>query len=82
MPFIDIGAIVQTAVELNESKIITLINVSHYLSINQFNELVRLVATLNVKLFLIEFSEEVKSDQYQKCCYYHIDNDYVEWRYE
>ncbi|WP_409338990.1 type II-A CRISPR-associated protein Csn2 [Latilactobacillus curvatus] len=73
---------VQTAVELNESKIITLINVSHYLSINQFNELVRLVATLNVKLFLIEFSEEVKSDQYQKCYYYHIDNDYVEWRYE
>lgn len=81
-PYGIIESIVQTAVELNESKIITLINVSHYLSINQFNELVRLVATLNVKLFLIEFSEEVKSDQYQKCCYYHIDNDYVEWRYE
>lgn len=81
-PYGIIESIVQTAVELQETRIITLINVSHYLSINQFNELVRLVATLDVKLFIIEFSELATPDRYQECCYYHIDNDYVEWRYE
>ncbi|MDK1735392.1 type II-A CRISPR-associated protein Csn2 [Dellaglioa algida] len=77
-----IESIVLTASELNETKIIVLMNVSHYLSISQFNELVRLVATLDVKLFIIEFSEIIYAKKYQNCRYYHIDNDYIEWRYE
>lgn len=77
-----IESIVLTASELNETKIIVLMNVSHYLSISQFNELVRLVATLDVKLFIIEFSESINAKKYEKCRYYYVDNDYVEWRYE
>lgn len=77
-----IESIVTTASELNESKIIVLMNVSHYLSITQFDELVRLVATLDVKLFIIEFSENINTKRYQECRYYHIDTDYVEWRYD
>ncbi|MHC9532593.1 type II-A CRISPR-associated protein Csn2 [Dellaglioa sp. L3N] len=77
-----IESIILTASELNESKIIVLMNVSHYLSISQFNELVSLVATLDVKLFIIEFSEIIDAKKYQECRYYHIDSDYVEWRYE
>jgi len=81
-PYGIIESIVATASELNETKIIVLMNVSHYLSISQFNELVRLMATLNVKLFIIEFSETSNPTRYQECRYYHIDADYVEWRYD
>lgn len=81
-PYGIIESIVLTASELNETKIIVLMNVSHYLSISQFNELVRLMATLNVKLFIIEFSETQNPIRYQECRYYHIDADYVEWRYD
>ncbi|SPC38732.1 type II-A CRISPR-associated protein Csn2 [Latilactobacillus fuchuensis] len=81
-PYGIMESIVATASELNETKIIVLMNVSHYLSISQFNELVRLMATLNVKLFIIEFSETSNPTRYQECRYYHIDTDYVEWRYD
>lgn len=81
-PYGIIEGIVTTASELNETKVIVLMNVSHYLSINQFNELVRLMPTLNVKLFIIEFLENADPNKYQDCRYYHIDSDYVEWQYD
>lgn len=81
-PYGIIENIVKTVSELNNNKIIILMNVSHYLSISQFNELVRLIAALDVKLFIIEFLEKAFPKKYQDCRYYHIDRDYVEWRYD
>lgn len=81
-PYGIIESILMVASELNETKIITLLNVSHYLSISQFQELVRLMATLNVKLFIIEFSEKSQDQKYQDCRYYYIDDDFVEWQYQ
>lgn len=52
-PYGIIENVVKSVSELNNNKIIVLMNVSHYLSISQFNELVRLIAALDVKLFII-----------------------------
>lgn len=80
-PYGIIEGVIRTASELNEQRIITMLNVSHYLSINQLDELVSLVEALNLKLFIIEFSEQRDFKKYDKCRYYHVDHDYVEWEY-
>lgn len=53
-----------------------------YLSVSQFQELVRLIETLDLSTLLIEFSEKEKSDYYENCRYYYIDQDFIDWRQE
>ena len=77
-----IEAILKCHQELNINKIICLTNVSHYLNVNQLNELVSVTQDLQLKLFLIEFSEVNHQDTYANLCYHYIDADFVEWHRE
>ncbi|WP_404804620.1 type II-A CRISPR-associated protein Csn2 [Lapidilactobacillus dextrinicus] len=59
-PYDIIEAVLKCASELNERSILVLTNVHQYLSVSQFQELVRLIETLDLSTLLIEFSEKKK----------------------
>ena len=81
-PYDIIETVLKCASELNERSILVLTNVYQYLSVSQFQELVRLIETLDLSTLLIEFSEKKKSDYYANCHYYYIDQDFIDWRQE
>ncbi|MGK4178621.1 type II-A CRISPR-associated protein Csn2 [Lapidilactobacillus dextrinicus] len=81
-PYDIIETVLKCASELNERSILVLTNVHQYLSVSQFQELVRLIETLDLSTLLIEFSEKKKSDYYENCRYYYIDQDFIDWRQE
>lgn len=81
-PYGIIETLLKTAIELNDTKILGLMNVSDYLSRDEFSELISLVHILNIKIILIKYSEDNRYEIFDKCRYYYVDNDYVEWRYE
>ncbi|MET7027338.1 type II-A CRISPR-associated protein Csn2 [Ligilactobacillus salivarius] len=74
-----ISSDVKLHVELNRERIIGLTNVAHYLTKEEFQELVNLVKATNTSMFIIEFTE--KSDQrfFENCDNYYIDEDYIDW---
>jgi CRISPR type II-A-associated protein Csn2 len=81
-PYDIIETLLKTSVELNESRILGLMNVSDYLTRDEFSELNRLIQMLNIKIILIKFSEINRYKMFEGCRYYYVDNDYVEWHYE
>ncbi|QER66635.1 type II-A CRISPR-associated protein Csn2 [Paucilactobacillus nenjiangensis] len=80
-PYAIIETILKTLSELNETKIIGFMNISDYLRESEFVDLVQLVKTLDLNVLLIKFSEIQRSEIYNECRYYYIDNDFVDWRY-
>lgn len=79
-PYDIIEAVLKTFSELEETKIIGFMNISDYLDETGFNDLVDLVKTLDLKVLHIKFSEFKRSEKYDECRYYYIDNDFVDWR--
>lgn len=80
-PYGIIEALLKTASELKETKILVLTGVRNYLSVSQFNELVSLISTLDLNILFIEFSEMDNHEEFNKCRYYYVDQDFVDWRY-
>ncbi|AVL00697.1 type II-A CRISPR-associated protein Csn2 [Pediococcus inopinatus] len=80
-PYGIIETVLKTASELKESKILVLTGVRNYLSVSQFNELVRLISTLDLNTLFIEFSEIDNHEEFDECRYYYVDQDFVDWRY-
>ncbi|CUS25499.1 CRISPR-associated Csn2 family protein [Paucilactobacillus oligofermentans DSM 15707 = LMG 22743] len=80
-PYDIIEVILKTLSELNETKIIGMMNVSDYLRESDFKDLIQLVRTLDLKVLLIKFSEIQRSEKYDECRYYYIDNDFVDYRF-
>ncbi|KIS03032.1 type II-A CRISPR-associated protein Csn2 [Paucilactobacillus wasatchensis] len=75
-----IEAILKTANELNDDKILGFMNVSDYLTDDELVELNELVRSLKLKVLLIKFSEIERREKFNGCRYYYIDSDYVEWK--
>lgn len=74
-----IEALIKVVIELGDHRMIVLTNVSHYLSVNQLQSLVRLMATVDLPLLLIEFSDSHRVEYFQGCEYHYIDRDFVLW---
>lgn len=55
-------------------------NVANYLSKAEFHDLQAEVASLNIPLLLIEFSEICKRSFYQKSNFLFIDQDFIDWK--
>ena len=81
-PYDIIETVLKCASDLDERGILVLTNVHQYLSVSQFQELVRLIETLDLYTLLIEFSELKSDDYFANCQYYYIDQDFVDWRAE
>lgn len=74
-----IEALIKVVIELGDHRMIVLTNVSHYLSVNQLQSLVRLMTTVDLPLLLIEFSDSRRVEYFQGCEYHYIDKDFVLW---
>jgi len=74
-----IETLVKVLLELNDHKLIALTNVSHYLSSDQLQLLVRLMASADLPLLLIEFSPTKRTSYFKGCDYCFIDSDFVLW---
>ena len=79
-PYSILQTLIQTHVELGNKKKIILTNVSHYLSKHQFNDLAQLVHELAATVVIIEFSESNRKEKFRNACYYHVDEDFIDWR--
>lgn len=65
--------------ECNDTSCIGLSNVANYLSQDQLQEIISLNKKLNTSALLVEFTEFSNKDFYQKCDYYYIDEDFIDW---
>ena len=74
-----ISSDVKLHVELNRKRIIGLTNVAHYLTKEEFQELVSLVKATNASMFIIEFTEKNGQRFFENCDNYYIDEDFVDW---
>lgn len=74
--------ILKTAKELNETRILGFMNISDYLTLNELQEIFKLIRTLDLPVLIIKFSEIQRSVEFNNCRYYYIDQDYVDWRYD
>lgn len=74
-----ISSDVKLHVELNRERIIGLTNVAHYLTKEEFQELVGLVKATNSSVFIIEFTEKNGQRFFESCDNYYIDEDYIDW---
>ena len=74
-----ISSDVKLHVELNRERIIGLTNVAHYLTKEEFQELVNLVKATNASMFIIEFTEKNDQRFFENCDNYYIDEDYIDW---
>lgn len=79
-PYGIIETILKTANELNETRILGFKNITDYLSDSELQEIFALSKTLNLRILLIKFSENQRTEIFKDCRYYYLDEDYVEWR--
>ncbi|WP_137596843.1 type II-A CRISPR-associated protein Csn2 [Paucilactobacillus kaifaensis] len=79
-PYGIIETILKTAKELNLSSIVGFMNVTDYLTENEFSDLIESVKSLDVQILIIKFSESRRAERYNGCRYYYIDHDYVDLR--
>lgn len=80
-PYGIIETVLKTASELKETKVLVLTSVKNYLSVSQFDELVSLIKSLDLNILFILFSEMDNHEEFDKCRYYYVDQDFVDWRY-
>lgn len=79
-PYGIIETVLKIAKELAIEKVIGFMNISDYLTAEEFLELVKLTKSLDLPVLLIKFSESRRTKPYENCRYYYIDQDYVDWR--
>ncbi|PTM21104.1 type II-A CRISPR-associated protein Csn2 [Lactobacillus sp. PFC-70] len=71
--------LIKIQMELGDHRVIAVTNLSHYLNADQLNQLVRLVATTDLSIVIIEFSFCNRREFFSKCDYSYIDSDFVIW---
>lgn len=79
-PYDIIESVIKVSFQLKISKILTLVNVHNYLSVDQFNELVSVIKALGLTTLFIDFSEKSHFEEFNECRYCFIDQDFVDWR--
>ncbi|GAK48675.1 putative CRISPR-associated protein [Secundilactobacillus oryzae JCM 18671] len=79
-PYDIIESVIKVAFQLKITKIITLVNVHNYLSVNQFHELVSVIKALDLTTLFIDFSESNHSELFDECRYSFVDEDFIDWR--
>lgn len=77
-----IETLIKTIIELDDQQLTVLTNVSHYLNVDQMQDLVRLVntTTVPVPVLIIEFSFDPRPDVFKNCSYIWIDEDFSDSR--
>lgn len=75
-----IEAIIKTASELDEKRILGFQNITDYLTNVEFSDLVQLISQLKLPVLIIKFSEIQRSENFKNCRYLYIDQDFVDWR--
>lgn len=66
--------------ETNNQKLIVLTEISHFVDEQDFASLVEQVANSGLTILLIEFSENSRRSFFDKCRYYYVDGDLVDFR--
>ncbi|MFD1429385.1 type II-A CRISPR-associated protein Csn2 [Lacticaseibacillus mingshuiensis] len=81
-PYATLEVLLRTLVELENVKIPVLTNLSHYLDVNQLNQLAGLVAGTGMAVLDIEFSSISRHSLFEECQYIWIDSEFNDSRGE
>ncbi|GAA6237626.1 type II-A CRISPR-associated protein Csn2 [Apilactobacillus micheneri] len=78
-PYDKISMLIKLHLELEDSSVLVVTNVAHYLTPKQIDGIADLCKSSSIPLIMIEFTDLKSKDNYKHCNFAYIDQDFVDW---